>query len=167
MREKKNKQRAGRRIWVTRQRQAQADYQTRMVEYDRQRLTREAKEDQRREDKRHRCELHEHEERVAGSSHNLESEVMMVRGHKVYNTLYTNVYTLDKEYEGIQNPTPEQERLQAILQSTALQLQGRNPSVSHHPSQAGSQGHSQRVSIHDRIGPNPMQDRNNQDNRGN
>jgi hypothetical protein len=68
---------------------------------------------------------------------------MMVRGHKVYNTPYTNVYTLVKEYEVIQNLTPEQERLQAILQSTALQLQGRNLSMSHHPSQAGSQGHSQ------------------------
>jgi hypothetical protein len=40
---------------------------------------------------------------------------MMVRGHKVYNTPYTNVYMLTKEYEGIQNPTPEQEWLQAIL----------------------------------------------------
>jgi hypothetical protein len=32
---------------------------------------------------------------------------MMVRGHKVYNTPYVNVYTLAKEYEVIQNPTPE------------------------------------------------------------
>jgi hypothetical protein len=92
---------------------------------------------------------------------------MMVRGHKVYTTPYVNVYTLTKEYEVIHNPTPEQERLQAILQSTALQLQGRNPSVSHQPSQAGSQGHSQRVSVHDRIGPNPIRDKDNWDNRGN
>jgi hypothetical protein len=41
---------------------------------------------------------------------------MLVRGHKVYNTLYANVYTLAKEYEAIQNPTPKQEWLQAILQ---------------------------------------------------
>jgi hypothetical protein len=68
---------------------------------------------------------------------------MLVKGHKVYNTPYVNVYTLAKEYEAIQNPTPEQERLQGILQSTALQLQGRNLSVSHHPSQAGSQGYNQ------------------------
>jgi hypothetical protein len=40
---------------------------------------------------------------------------MMVRGHNVYNTPYVNVYTLAKEYDVIQNPTPEQERLQAIL----------------------------------------------------
>jgi hypothetical protein len=39
--------------------------------------------------------------------------------------------------------------------------------MSHHPSQAGSQGHSQRVSVHDRIGPNPMQNQDNRDNRGN
>jgi hypothetical protein len=63
---------------------------------------------------------------------------MLVRGHKVYNTPYVNIYTLAKEYEAIQNINPEQERLQAILQSTALQLQGRNPSASQHPSQAGS-----------------------------
>jgi hypothetical protein len=36
---------------------------------------------------------------------------MLVRGHKVYNTPYANVYTLAKEYEAIQNPTPEQEWL--------------------------------------------------------
>jgi hypothetical protein len=36
---------------------------------------------------------------------------MLVRGHKVYNTQYANVYTLAKEYEAIYNPTPEQERL--------------------------------------------------------
>jgi hypothetical protein len=36
---------------------------------------------------------------------------MMVKGHKVYNTPYANVYTLAKEYEVIQNPTPEQEQL--------------------------------------------------------
>jgi hypothetical protein len=112
-----------------------------MVEYDRQRLAQEAEDDQRREDERRRRERREHEEWIAGSSRNLESEFMLVRGHKVYNTPYANVYTLTKEYEAIQNPTPEQERLQAILQSTALQLQGRNPSVSHHPSQARSQGH--------------------------
>jgi hypothetical protein len=35
MREKKNKQRVGRRIRAKHRRQAQADYQTRMVEYDR------------------------------------------------------------------------------------------------------------------------------------
>jgi hypothetical protein len=86
-----------------------------MVEYDRQRLAWEAEEDQRREDERRRRERREHEEQVVGSSCNLESEFMMVRGHKVYNTPYTNVYMLAKEYEGIQNPTPEQEWLQAIL----------------------------------------------------
>jgi hypothetical protein len=91
---------------------------------------------------------------------------MLVRGHKVYNTPYANVYTLAKEYEAIQNPTPEKERLQAILQSTALQLQGRM-FVNHHPSQAGSQRHNQRVSVHDRIGPNLMQNQDNQDNRDN
>jgi hypothetical protein len=126
-----------------------------MVEYDIQHLAREAKDDQRRENERRRCECREHEEQIASSSHNLESEFMLVRGHTVYNTLYANVCTLAKEYEDIQNPTPEQERLQAILQSTTLQVQGRNPSVSHHLSQAGSQGHSQQVSIHDRIRPNP------------
>jgi hypothetical protein len=36
---------------------------------------------------------------------------MLVRGHKVYNTQYMNVYTLAKEYGAIYNPTPEQERL--------------------------------------------------------
>jgi hypothetical protein len=45
---------------------------------------------------------------------------MLVRGHKVYNTLYANVYTLAQGYEAIHNPTPEQEWLQGILQSTAL-----------------------------------------------
>jgi hypothetical protein len=93
-----------------------------MVEYDRQRLAREAEEDQRREDERCRHECREHEERIASSSRNLESEFMLVKGHKVYNTPYANVYTLAKEYEAIQNPTPKLERLQAILQSTALQL---------------------------------------------
>jgi hypothetical protein len=39
----------------------------------------------------------EHEEWIAGSSHNLESEFMLVRGHKVYNTPYANVHTLAKE----------------------------------------------------------------------
>jgi hypothetical protein len=91
-----------------------------MVEYDRQRLAREAEEDQRREDKRRRHDCRKHEDQIAGSSRNLESEFMFVRGHKVYNTPYANVYTLAKEHEAIQNPTPEQEWLQAILQATAL-----------------------------------------------
>jgi hypothetical protein len=77
-----------------------------MVKYDRQRLTRKAEDDQRREDKRRRCECQEHEERIAGSSRNLESEFMLVRGHKVYNTLHMNVYTLAKEYEAIQIQPP-------------------------------------------------------------
>jgi hypothetical protein len=81
-----------------------------MVEYDHHRLAREVEEDQRREDER-RSERRKHEERVVGSSCNLESEFMMVRGHKVYNTLYANFYTLAKEYEVIQNLTPEQEWL--------------------------------------------------------
>jgi hypothetical protein len=154
-------------IWAKRRRQAQADYQTQMVEYDRQRLAWEAEDDQCREDKRRQRERQAHDERIAGSSSNLKLEFMLVRGHKVYKTPYANIYTLAKEYEAIQNPTPEQERLQAILQSTALQLQERNPSVSHHPSQAGSQGHSQRIFIHDRIGPNPAQNRDNWDNQDN
>jgi hypothetical protein len=54
-----------------------------------------------------------------------------------------------------------------MLQSTALRLQGRNPSVSHYPSQARSQGHSQWIFVHDRIGPNLAQNRDNQDNRDN
>jgi hypothetical protein len=121
-REKKNKQRTGCHIWADRRRQGRADYQTRMVKYDRQCLAREAEEDQRREDERCQRECQEHEEWIASLSHNLELEFMLVKGHKVYNTPYANVYTLAKEYEAIQNPTPEQERLQAILQSTALQL---------------------------------------------
>jgi hypothetical protein len=72
-----------------------------MIEYDHQRLARKANEDQRREDKRCWCERREHKERVVGLSCNLESEFMMVRGHKVYNTPYANVYTLAKEYEVI------------------------------------------------------------------
>jgi hypothetical protein len=86
-----------------------------MVKYDHQRLAREAEDDQRREDERRRHEHREHEDKIVGSSWNLKSEFMLVRGHKVYNTPYANVYTLAKEYEAIQNPTPEQERLQAIL----------------------------------------------------
>jgi hypothetical protein len=86
-----------------------------MVKYDRQLLDREVEDDQRHEEERHRCERREHEEWIAGSSYNLESKFMLVRGHKVYNTPYANVYTLAKEYEAIHNPTPEQERLQAIL----------------------------------------------------
>jgi hypothetical protein len=78
---------------------------------------------------------------------------MLVRGHKVYNTPYANIYTLAKDYEYIENPTPEQERLQAMLQSVALQLQGKQPIVSQHQSQGGSQGHSQRVSAHDKLSP--------------
>jgi hypothetical protein len=86
-----------------------------MVEYGRQRLAREAKDDQHREDERRQRERQGYEERIAGSSRNLESEFMLVRVHKVYNTPYANVYTVAKEYEAIQNPTPELERLQAIL----------------------------------------------------
>jgi hypothetical protein len=31
---------------------------------------------------------------------------MLVKGHKVYNTPYANVYTLAKEYEGYSKPYP-------------------------------------------------------------
>jgi hypothetical protein len=95
-REKKNKQRASHRIRAERQRQAQADYRTRMVEYDHQRLARKAEDDQCREDERRRRERRAHEERIAGSSSNLKLEFMLVRGHKVYKTPYVNIYTLAK-----------------------------------------------------------------------
>jgi hypothetical protein len=39
--------------------------------------------------------------------------------------------------------------------------------MSHHSSQVGSQGHNQWVFVHDRIGPNPAQNRDNQDNHDN
>jgi hypothetical protein len=72
-----------------------------MVKYDCQRLAQEAEDNQRHEDERCRRECREHEERIASLSHNLESEFMLVIGHKVYNTPYANVYTLAKEYEAI------------------------------------------------------------------
>jgi hypothetical protein len=76
---------------------------------------------------------------------------------------------LAKDYEYIENPTPEQERLQAMLQSVALQLQGKKPIVSQHQSQGGSQGHSQRVSAHDKLSPPyvaPGRNHGNRDDRG-
>jgi hypothetical protein len=55
---------------------------------------------------------------------------MLFQGHKVYPTPYANIYTLAKDYENIENPTPEHLRLRAILQSTTLQKQGKQPTAS-------------------------------------
>jgi hypothetical protein len=46
-------------------------------------------------------------QRIAGSSCDLELEFMLVKGHKVYNTPYANVYELAQEYATIRNPNPE------------------------------------------------------------
>jgi hypothetical protein len=133
-REKKNKQREGRRVKAMAHQEARANYQCRKKEHDRRCLERGREDQQRQEDERRARDNRDRDRQITSVSHNLESEFMLVRGHKVYNTPYANIYTLAKNYEFIENPTPEQERLQAVLQSVALQLQGKQPTVSQHQS---------------------------------
>ena len=45
---------------------------------------------------------------------------MEVAGHRVFTMPYTNVYALVKEMAAIENPTPDQQWLKVILESTAL-----------------------------------------------
>jgi len=46
---------------------------------------------------------------------------MEVAGHRVFTMPYANVYALAEEMAAIPNPTPDQQRLKVILESTALQ----------------------------------------------
>jgi hypothetical protein len=81
-REKKNKQKEEQR------RQAQERYQSRVNEYNRKRLAREAEEEQRVVDERR---WREHQDQVAKGSQDREPEFITVRGHKVYNSPYANI----------------------------------------------------------------------------
>lgn len=45
---------------------------------------------------------------------------MEVAGHGVFAMPYANVYALVEEMAAIDNPTPDQQRLKVILQSTTL-----------------------------------------------
>jgi hypothetical protein len=78
-------------------------------------LEREREDQQRQEDERRARDTHDWDRQIASVSRNLKLEFMLVRGHKMYNTPYANIYTLAKDYEYIENPTPKQEWLQAML----------------------------------------------------
>jgi hypothetical protein len=108
-------------------------------------MAREAEDEQNAQHEERRRAREDRDQRIAGVSRDLEPEFMMVRGQKIYTTPYAN------ELAAIPNPNPEQD----VLQSTALQLQGRNLHSLQNPSRATShQGsQSQRVSAHDRLGP--------------
>ena len=56
----------------------------------------------------------------ASTSRNLEPKFMEVASHRVFTTPYTNVYALVEEMVAIENPTPDQQQLKVILESTAL-----------------------------------------------
>ena len=45
---------------------------------------------------------------------------MEVASHGVFTTPYANVYALVEEMVAIENPTPDQQQLKVILESTAL-----------------------------------------------
>ena len=70
----------------------------------------------------------------ASASHNLDIKFMEVAGHRVFTMPYTNVYALVEEMEAIENPTPDQQRLKVILESTALQMQAAKVTSQANPS---------------------------------
>jgi hypothetical protein len=45
---------------------------------------------------------------------------MEVAGHRIFTAPYANVYALVEEMAAIENPSPDQQRLKAILESMAL-----------------------------------------------
>jgi hypothetical protein len=143
--QKRNRLRAGRRRRAQQRKAARATYEAELEEYNRRQMAREAEDEQNAQHEERRRAREDRDQRIAGVSRDLEPEFMMVRGQKIYTTPYAN------ELAAIPNPNPEQD----VLQSTALQLQGRNLHSLQNPSRATShQGsQSQRVSAHDRLGP--------------
>jgi hypothetical protein len=99
---------------------------------------------------------------------------MEVAGHRVFTTPYTNVYALLEEMVAIQNPTPNQQWLKVILESTALQMQAAKVTSQANPSQGleahatthsrlgqpGNQWGGQWVPVHSHLGPLGYQNRN-------
>ena len=74
---------------------------------------------------------------------------MEVASHRVFTMPYANVYALVEEMAAIENPTPDQQRLKVILESTALQMQDAKATSQANP----SRGPKARAPAHSRLGP--------------
>lgn len=94
-----------------------------------------------------------HQQRVDSVSRNLERDFIEIAGQRVYNSPYANVLAVVTELGNKPNPTPDEERYKVMLQSRALQLNGRNLAsiVNLDPSWAGSSQPEQRRPVHQRL----------------
>lgn len=164
-REKKNKQNQALRNCARHRKEEMERYQSTCREVERKCLEDEAAHQQCLEDKTRNREHGEHEGVLASASRNLEADFMEVAWHTVYNTPYANIFPLATELASIQNPTEEQQHLKVILQSAALQLNGRNLASIANPSQGGSSRPEQRRSVHEWLGERASQHRSIRDNR--
>jgi hypothetical protein len=160
---KKNKNKQARRNRAQHRREAiqhsQADYRNYEEELERRQLADLVEQNHIAQARGQSNANRDRERRLESVSRNLEPDFMEVAGHKVYNTPYTNVVAMANELANKPNLTPDEEHLKIMLQSTALQLNGRNLASVANPAQP-----EPRKSAHERIGSQTIQqgsDRNN------
>ena len=120
-RERKNKARQARHNRAQHHREEWQRYQSACRDVERRCLVAEAAYEQHLRDEAER-QCQDRDVVRASASRNLEPEFMEVASHRVFTMPYANVYALVEEMVVIENPTPDQQRLKIILESTSLQM---------------------------------------------